>query len=73
MSNEIPNQFEIAGKDGKFVLADIVIAGNKLIVSSEKVVNPEAVRYAWSNTSKATLFNKDGLPASSFRTDNWER
>jgi sialate O-acetylesterase len=43
-----------------------------LIVLSDEVKNPVAVRYAFTNMSEGTLFNKDGLPSSSFRTDNWE-
>jgi sialate O-acetylesterase len=40
-------------------------------VFSNNVKNPVAVRYAWGNTAEATLFNAEGLPASSFRTDDW--
>ena len=44
------------------------------MLSAVEVLEPVAARYAWSNTAKATLFNREGLPASSFRTDNskWE-
>ena len=64
--------FEIAGVDRKFVAAQAVIAGKKVVVSSPLVSQPVAVRYAWSNLATASLFNREGLPASSFRTDNWE-
>ncbi|MEO8398585.1 MAG: glycosyl hydrolase family 2, partial [Ignavibacteriaceae bacterium] len=64
--------FLIAGNDKKFVKADIKIEGNKLIVSSPLIKNPASVRYAFYNTPKAVLFNKSGLPASSFRTDDWD-
>jgi sialate O-acetylesterase len=64
--------FLIAGKDSNFANADVNVKGNKLIISSSYVQNPTAVRYAWSNTAEATLFNKDGLPASTFKTDNWK-
>ncbi len=64
-------QFTIAGKDRKFVEAKAVIDSNTVLVSSELVSKPVAVRYAWSNSPEASLFNKEGLPASPFRTDNW--
>jgi len=63
--------FTIAGKDKNFKEAKAVIEGNKIVVSCEKVPNPVAVRYAWSNAAVPNLFNKEGLPASPFRTDNW--
>lgn len=64
--------FAIAGADRKFVWADAVIRGNKVIVSSTEVKNPIAVRYAWSNNpADANLCNKEGLLASPFRTDDW--
>ncbi len=62
--------FAVAGEDGKFVWADAVIEGDTVVVSSDKVVKPVAVRYAWAgNHPWANLFNKDGLPAVPFRTD----
>lgn len=63
--------FAIAGDDQKFVWADAKIKGNQVIVSSEKVAQPVAVRYAWADNPAATLYNAEGLPASPFRTDNW--
>jgi sialate O-acetylesterase len=64
--------FEIAGEDQKFVWADAEIKGDTVVVSSPAVSKPIAVRYAWSNTFPwANLFNRDGLPAQPFRTDNW--
>lgn len=65
------NQFEIAGADENFIIANTKIEKNKVIVWAETIMNPKAIRYAMHNNSIATLFNKDGLPASSFRTDNW--
>jgi sialate O-acetylesterase len=65
------NNFLIAGKDKIFKKAEVRVVKDKLIVFSEEVKNPVAVRYAFTNTSEATLFNKEGLPASSFRTDEW--
>lgn len=64
-------KFWIAGDDKEFKEAEVVIDGNKLLVSNPDVTNPVAVRYAWSNTATATLFDGEGLPASSFRTDDW--
>lgn len=64
--------FAIAGTDRKFVWAHATIEGDKVIVSSDQVSNPVAVRYAWAdNPEGAKLYNKDGLPASPFRTDDW--
>lgn len=64
--------FMVAGADRKFVWADAVIEGNGVLVSSPAVAQPVAVRYAWSgNAPWANLFNKDGLPAQTFRTDDW--
>lgn len=63
--------FEIAGEDKVFVPATAVIDGDTVVVSSEEVKEPVAVRYGWSNWVVGSLFNKAGLPASSFRTDDW--
>jgi sialate O-acetylesterase len=61
----------IAGEDKVFKKAVVNVKGKTLVVSNPEIKKPVAVRYAWSNTEEATLFNKEGLPASSFRTDNW--
>jgi sialate O-acetylesterase len=66
-----PGPFEIAGADQQFVKAEARVVGNTVVVSSKAVKKPVAVRYAWHNTAEHTLFNKAGLPASSFRTDDW--
>jgi sialate O-acetylesterase len=63
--------FAIAGEDKKFVWADAKIEGDKVIVSSPNVPKPAAVRYGWSDFPVVNLFNKDGLPATPFRTDDW--
>ena len=63
--------FTIAGDDKVFVEAAARIENNTVIVSSEKVVDPAAVRFAFSNMAIPNLCNREGLPASSFRTDNW--
>ncbi len=64
--------FEIAGDDKVFYPAKAkIIKGKKVFVQSDKVVNPVAVRYAWRNWVVGTLYDTNLLPASSFRTDNW--
>jgi sialate O-acetylesterase len=64
--------FSIAGKDKKFIWAKAKIENNKVVVWSDKVTNPVAVRYAWAdNPDGANLYNKEGLPASPFRTDDF--
>jgi len=65
------NYFQVAGEDSVFKNAAVIVHGKTLIVSNAEIAKPIAVRYAWSNTEEATLFNKEGLPASSFRTDTW--
>lgn len=67
--------FTIAGEDRVFYPAAAIISndGKAVVVSSEKVVNPVAVRYGWANySSEANLVNSAHLPASPFRTDNWK-
>ena len=64
--------FEIAGKNRIFYPAKAIIDGETILVESQKVNKPLAVRYAFNNTDEPNLFNKEGLPASSFRTDDWE-
>jgi sialate O-acetylesterase len=63
--------FTICGEDHKFVNADARIDGDKVIVSSSQVVKPVAVRYGWANYPVVNLENKEGLPASPFRTDDF--
>jgi len=66
--------FAIAGTDNCFVWANAQIDGNRIVVWSDKVDKPVAVRYAWANNpDNANLTNTEGLPASPFRTDNWEK
>ncbi len=72
-SDDSANGFEIAGADRNFVPAQARINRDRsLIVWSEEVPEPVAVRYAFKNCIEGTLFNTFGLPASSFRTDDWE-
>ncbi|UCG50134.1 MAG: hypothetical protein JSU94_10160 [Phycisphaerales bacterium] len=63
--------FAVAGEDRKFVWADARIEGETVVVRSEKVGRPVAVRYAWANNPVCNLYNREGLPASPFRTDDW--
>jgi sialate O-acetylesterase len=67
-----PGHFIIAGKDKVFKPAQARIEAGKVVVSNPEIKDPAAVRYLWDNTSEASLFNSAGLPASSFRTDNWD-
>jgi sialate O-acetylesterase len=65
-------RFAIAGADKKWFWADAVIEGKTVTVSSPEVKEPVAVRYAFEmNPDGANLYNREGLPASPFRTDNW--
>ena len=66
-----PRGFAIAGADQKFVWAEAKIDGDTVLVSSDKVTSPVAVRYGWANNLVCTLYNGAGLPASPFRTDDW--
>jgi sialate O-acetylesterase len=62
--------FALAGKDGRFVWADAVIEGKDVLVSSPEVKRPTAARYAWADNPACNLYNRAGLPASPFRTDD---
>jgi sialate O-acetylesterase len=64
--------FAIAGADRRFVWAEARVDGDHVVVWSDRVPNPVAVRYAWANNpSTANLYNRDSLPAAPFRTDAW--
>jgi sialate O-acetylesterase len=63
--------FAIAGEDKAFVWADARIVGHSIEVSSPKIAKPAAVRYAWADNPACNLYNKEGIPASPFRTDQW--
>ena len=63
--------FQIAGEDQEFVDAAAVVDGNTVVVSSDSVENPVAVRFGWHQIAEPNLMNKEGLPASPFRTDSW--
>ncbi len=65
-------RFAIAGKDKKWVWADARIDGNTVVCTHPNVPEPAAVRFAFSiNPAGANLYNRDGLPASPFRSDDW--
>lgn len=64
--------FEVAGSGGRFFPAIAYIAGNGITLFSPSVNEPVAVRYAFQDFVIGDLFNIEGLPASSFRTDDWE-
>ncbi len=63
--------FAICGEDRKFVWADAQIVGQTVVVSSPHVAKPVAVRYGWADCPVVNLWNKDGLPATPFRTDDF--
>lgn len=63
--------FSIAGADKKFVWASAKIDGPSVLVWNDEVKRPAAVRYAWANNPECNLYNKEGLPAGPFRTDDW--
>lgn len=63
--------FFIAGEDRRWVEAEARIDGDSVVVSSESVPSPVAVRYGWANSPRCNLYNREGLPASPFRTDEW--
>ncbi|WP_343303855.1 sialate O-acetylesterase [Chitinophaga niabensis] len=66
-------EFMIAGNDQQFVPAMAKIEGNTILVWHDGVQQPAAVRFAWRNFPHPNLFNKEGLPASPFKTDNWKQ
>jgi len=63
--------FTIAGDDKNFVPAKAEVEGSQIVVSAEGVAAPKAVRFAWEKSARPNLANKEGLPASPFRTDKW--
>ena len=64
-------EFTIAAAGAAFAPAKAIIEGNTVLVWSDAVQQPAAVRFAWRNIPQPNLYNKAGLPASPFRTDNW--
>lgn len=67
------DNFEIAGDDRNYVTAYAEIAGDTVVVASDKVINPKYVRYAYSNVINLTLYNGIGLPASPFTTEDYTK
>lgn len=63
--------FAVAGADRRFVWAEARIEGDTVVVSSSDVKQPIAVRYGWAGNPDVSLYNRAGLPASPFRTDDW--
>ncbi len=64
--------FAVAGSDQKFYWAKATITDDNVVVYSDKVSNPVAVRYAWADNPVCNLINSEGLPAVPFRTDTWK-
>ena len=69
--DDLINNFELASEDKIFYPANAKIIWNQLEVQSDQVKNPVHVRYGWKNYLNGNLYNVRGLPASSFRSDNW--
>ena len=69
--NSLAREFMIASENKKFYKANVVIDKSKTIVSSDEVINPVAIRYAWSNNPLCNLTDESGLPTLPFRTDSW--
>jgi sialate O-acetylesterase len=65
-------EFEIAAADGKFVPAEAAIDGAAVVVRAKDVSSPTQVRFGWRNVANPNLVNQAGLPASPFRTENWQ-
>ena len=70
-NNQPPNEFQIAGADGKFMPATVGIQGTTVLMWSNKVPAPTQVRFGWHKSANPNLMNKEGLPASPFRTKDW--
>jgi sialate O-acetylesterase len=65
-------EFTICGADHNFVVAEAKIVGNTVVVLSDDVAKPVAVRYTWKNDPMVNLFGKNGLPVGPFRTDTFQ-
>jgi sialate O-acetylesterase len=64
------DNFIIAGADGKFIRAEAIIKDNRVEVWAADITKPVAVRFDWNEGDHSNLYNKNGLPALPFRTDN---
>jgi sialate O-acetylesterase len=71
LPTDAPLSFDIAGADKKWVVAQAKIDGNDMLVWSDQVPNPVAVRYGWAQNPQINLYNKEGFPAVPFRTETW--
>jgi len=63
--------FVVAGPDRRFHRAEARIEGRGIVARSKEVPDPIAIRYAWADNPDCNLFNKEGIPASPFRSDGW--
>jgi len=71
--NNLPLRgFEVAGENKIFFKAKAIVEKDTVLVWSDKVRNPVAVRYGWLDNPVCNLYNSEDLPASPFRTDNWK-
>ncbi|MDZ4659179.1 MAG: sialate O-acetylesterase [Bythopirellula sp.] len=61
--------FTLAGPSEEFIAARAVIEGSNVVVTSDKILNPLAVRYAWAMAPDVNLFSREGLPAAPFRSE----
>ena len=68
-ANHEVREAELAGADKIFYPAKVVIRGNELVVTSDKVPHPAFVRYGWSSYTEGNLVNEAGMPASTFSTE----
>lgn len=64
--------FAICGEDKKWVWAKATIEGDTVVLEAKEVAQPVAVRYGWANNPEVSLYNKAGLPAGPFRSDNFK-
>jgi sialate O-acetylesterase len=71
--NSTLSGFAVAGADQQFHWAAATLAGSEVVLTCAAVPVPVAVRYDWANNPLGNLYNKDGLPAVPFRTDQWTR
>ena len=71
LSTGLEHGFTICGEDRKFLVAQVTVSGDQLMVGHDEIRKPIAVRYGWTDTAEATLRNSAGLPASPFRTDEF--
>lgn len=63
--------FALAGADRRFVVAEAVLAGDRVVVSAPGLAAPVAVRFAWQEDARPNLVDRAGLPAAPFRSDDW--